>query len=149
MVFSLVLFFFFFKQKTSYELRISDWSSDVCSSDLGKALASSSGNGWVLSQVPDLAKIWAVASSIRLPCSMHCTPARLARWIDSGVEACTATYLPRSVADCIAALSSGRLEVTTSRGLCGDDAPPPAVSLIQRRSAAWRERRCPSGLVPG
>src|SRR3546814_9209429 len=26
---------FFFKQKTAYELRISDWSSDVCSSDLG------------------------------------------------------------------------------------------------------------------
>src|SRR3546814_10866792 len=31
---SLVLFFFFFKQKTAYEMRISDWSSDVCSSDL-------------------------------------------------------------------------------------------------------------------
>src|SRR3546814_943860 len=30
----LVLFFFFFKQKTAYEMRISDWSSDVCSSDL-------------------------------------------------------------------------------------------------------------------
>src|SRR3546814_9449017 len=29
-----VLFFFFFKQKTAYERRISDWSSDVCSSDL-------------------------------------------------------------------------------------------------------------------
>src|SRR3546814_7904121 len=28
------LFLFFFKQKTAYELRISDWSSDVCSSDL-------------------------------------------------------------------------------------------------------------------
>src|SRR3546814_6676439 len=28
------LLFFFFKQKTAYELRISDWSSDVCSSDL-------------------------------------------------------------------------------------------------------------------
>src|SRR3546814_5425493 len=27
--------FFFFKQKTAYEVRISDWSSDVCSSDLG------------------------------------------------------------------------------------------------------------------
>src|SRR3546814_6680606 len=27
-------FFFFFKQKTSYEMRISDWSSDVCSSDV-------------------------------------------------------------------------------------------------------------------
>src|SRR3546814_4257100 len=28
------LFFFFFNQKTAYEMRISDWSSDVCSSDL-------------------------------------------------------------------------------------------------------------------
>src|SRR3546814_18518484 len=28
---------FFFKQKTAYEMRISDWSSDVCSSDLGPA----------------------------------------------------------------------------------------------------------------
>src|SRR3546814_8147688 len=28
------VFFFFFKQKTAYEMRISDWSSDVCSSDL-------------------------------------------------------------------------------------------------------------------
>src|SRR3546814_3476106 len=33
MVFVVVLFFFF-KQKTAYEMRISDWSSDVCSSDL-------------------------------------------------------------------------------------------------------------------
>src|SRR3546814_15470445 len=30
---------FFFKQKTAYEMRISDWSSDVCSSDLGTAPA--------------------------------------------------------------------------------------------------------------
>src|SRR3546814_13807643 len=30
----LFLSFFFFKQKTAYEMRISDWSSDVCSSDL-------------------------------------------------------------------------------------------------------------------
>src|SRR3546814_5235825 len=29
-----VIFFLFFKQKTAYEMRISDWSSDVCSSDL-------------------------------------------------------------------------------------------------------------------
>src|SRR3546814_8763355 len=28
--------FFFFKQKTAYEMRISDWSSDVCSSDLAR-----------------------------------------------------------------------------------------------------------------
>src|SRR3546814_10126311 len=32
--------FFFFKQKTAYELRISDWSSDVCSSDLHAARSS-------------------------------------------------------------------------------------------------------------
>src|SRR3546814_6828550 len=30
----------FFKQKTAYEMRISDWSSDVCSSDLGGAVSS-------------------------------------------------------------------------------------------------------------
>src|SRR3546814_12173780 len=30
------MLFFFFKQKTAYEMRISDWSSDVCSSDLAK-----------------------------------------------------------------------------------------------------------------
>src|SRR3546814_3947882 len=33
-MFLFVCFFFFFKQETAYELRISDWSSDVCSSDL-------------------------------------------------------------------------------------------------------------------
>src|SRR3546814_1091928 len=32
------LIFFFFKQKTAYEMRISDWSSDVCSSDLDNIL---------------------------------------------------------------------------------------------------------------
>src|SRR3546814_1634548 len=39
---SLCMFFFFFKQKTAYEMRISDWSSDVCSSDL---LVGGSGQG--------------------------------------------------------------------------------------------------------
>src|SRR3546814_1181918 len=32
--YNVCFFFFFFKQKTAYEMRISDWSSDVCSSDL-------------------------------------------------------------------------------------------------------------------
>src|SRR3546814_11025393 len=35
-----MMHFFFFKQKTAYEMRISDWSSDVCSSDLFDAKAS-------------------------------------------------------------------------------------------------------------
>src|SRR3546814_5264988 len=33
-IYLFLVFFFFFKQKTAYEMRISDWSSDVCSSDL-------------------------------------------------------------------------------------------------------------------
>src|SRR3546814_2375278 len=37
-VISLVYCFFFFKQKTAYEMSISDWSSDVCSSDLGERI---------------------------------------------------------------------------------------------------------------
>src|SRR3546814_2227219 len=32
------VFFFFYKQKTAYEMRMSDWSSDVCSSDLRDAI---------------------------------------------------------------------------------------------------------------
>src|SRR3546814_7808629 len=35
----IVCVFFFFKQKTAYEMRISDWSSDVCSSDLRYSMA--------------------------------------------------------------------------------------------------------------
>src|SRR3546814_2942820 len=46
--------FFFFKQKTAYEMRISDWSSDVCSSDLAynaakeaiRALSRTAANEW-------------------------------------------------------------------------------------------------------
>src|SRR3546814_1120000 len=35
-VMSIFVYVFFFKQKTAYEMRISDWSSDVCSSDLAR-----------------------------------------------------------------------------------------------------------------
>src|SRR3546814_6629097 len=38
-----LLLFFFFNQKAAYDMRISDWSSDVCSSDLAKFL---SDRGW-------------------------------------------------------------------------------------------------------
>src|SRR3546814_16145566 len=40
-----VYYFFFFKQKTAYEMRISDWSSDVCSSDLVYVGTQSTGQG--------------------------------------------------------------------------------------------------------
>src|SRR3546814_3447419 len=40
-----IFMFFFFKQKTAYEMRISDWSSDVCSSDLLRAGSKSTAVG--------------------------------------------------------------------------------------------------------
>src|SRR3546814_2527847 len=45
--------FFFFKQKTAYEMRISDWSSDVCSSDLAHARAYQAGGASCLSVLTD------------------------------------------------------------------------------------------------
>src|SRR3546814_20902663 len=39
-------FFFFFKHKTAYEVRISDWSSDVCSSDLQTGTVDGQENTW-------------------------------------------------------------------------------------------------------
>src|SRR3546814_17158094 len=44
------VFFFFFKQKTAYEMRISDWSSDVCSSDLKGA--------WTMSKYESRTERW-------------------------------------------------------------------------------------------
>src|SRR3546814_14009145 len=43
-----VFLFFFFKQKTAYEMRISDWSSDVCSSDLALHRSASVGRQLLL-----------------------------------------------------------------------------------------------------
>ena len=40
--------FFFFKQKTAYEIKECDWSSDVCSSDLTGAAAGDLTTGWMI-----------------------------------------------------------------------------------------------------
>src|SRR3546814_4352336 len=45
--------FFFFKQKTAYEMRISDWSSDVCSSDLSALLRSVCADREIIAAIPD------------------------------------------------------------------------------------------------
>src|SRR3546814_11458262 len=52
---SLYVFFFFVKQKTAYEMRISDWSSDVCSSDLTRRAGSGEGLGEGIHEVLQLA----------------------------------------------------------------------------------------------
>src|SRR3546814_13054681 len=47
------MFCFFFKQKTAYEMRISDWSSDVCSSDLWLSVSTTVAefHTWFLSHI--------------------------------------------------------------------------------------------------
>src|SRR3546814_5245775 len=59
LLFIVVYFVFFFKQKTAYEMRTSDWSSDVCSSDLFDLLALSS-----LSEQAPIAVIEAMAAGL-------------------------------------------------------------------------------------
>src|SRR3546814_6038432 len=55
----LVCLFFFFKQKTAYELRISDWSSDVCSSDLATGRSRA-----ILPQFSDVPRTTSTASAV-------------------------------------------------------------------------------------
>src|SRR3546814_10659610 len=50
-----ITLFFFFKQKTAYEMRISDWSSDVCSSDLKVVVM-----GTIALNLAGFAVIWAL-----------------------------------------------------------------------------------------
>src|SRR3546814_10810240 len=51
----LLVFFFFCKQKTAYDMRISDWSSDVCSSDLSLAVVLHPNTATVEVSLADLA----------------------------------------------------------------------------------------------
>src|SRR3546814_9883259 len=59
--------FFFFKQKSAYEMRISDWSSDVCSSDLRDEMISNptlpSMHGGILASLIDLTGFYTVLAS--------------------------------------------------------------------------------------
>src|SRR3546814_8890796 len=75
------VFVFFFKQKTAYEMRISDWSSDVCSSDLDLQ---------VIQRIQNLSGEWQAIclptsrcptiSTLCWPNRRRSLPARRARW---------------------------------------------------------------------
>src|SRR3546814_9185879 len=60
-VVTVFLYVFFFKQKTAYEMRISDWSSDVCSSDLSAGYYS-----WVFG-------VWLELVDLATPASIQCS----------------------------------------------------------------------------
>src|SRR3546814_17027012 len=62
------MYVFFFKQKTAYEMRISDWSSDVCSSDLSCSVTTSPSNG---------------ATTVS-PSGWIATPSPIIRWAKTG-----------------------------------------------------------------
>src|SRR3546814_2631711 len=63
------VFFFFFKQKTAYEMRISDWSSDVCSSDLGS---------WIWG---DIAETYDVHTALLASAAIMAATPLLGRWL--------------------------------------------------------------------
>src|SRR3546814_6173861 len=67
--------FFFFKQKTAYEMRISDWSSDVCSSDLEQPAAT---------KLERAAMQLTVETNVRAPIERvweaYTTPDEIIRW---------------------------------------------------------------------
>src|SRR3546814_8712663 len=74
------LYFFFFKQKTAYERRISDWSSDVCSSDLTDPCgicADPRRDDRALCVVEDVADLWALERSRLFPGKFHVLGGRL------------------------------------------------------------------------
>src|SRR3546814_9829000 len=74
MVLFVCVYFFFFKQKTAYEMRISDWSSDVCSSDLSSRVE----GGCIASDMADLLMMrsWRLLRQTRRrppsACGLHC-----------------------------------------------------------------------------
>src|SRR3546814_8789644 len=82
--------FFFFKQKTAYEMRISDWSSDVCSSDLVHERGVDDGGD---AAEPPFLGVAGKAERVPLACS---APARLLRGlVDHGQKALVASQ-PRA-----------------------------------------------------
>src|SRR3546814_7916424 len=65
MMYFLLLFIFFFKQKTAYEMRISDWSSDVCSSDLIIAAAKAGPDAILLPKVESAVQVQQVEALLK------------------------------------------------------------------------------------
>src|SRR3546814_8895355 len=101
-LFLVICFLFFFKQKTAYEMRISDWSSDVCSSDL-------SSGSQISATVSPFFSRWRsrqLAATLSMPSRNHeiwksCSsndqsPAISGRLIQSSRFACSSQKLPGS-----------------------------------------------------
>src|SRR3546814_12959497 len=93
--------FFFFKQKTAYEVRISDWSSDVCSSDLRAAMTSFPmlaprtwrplGAAWTVALVSSLAVLFIGDVMGQAPCNLRSEEGRVGK---ECVSTCRSRWSP-------------------------------------------------------
>src|SRR3546814_1778386 len=70
-----LVLFFFFKQKSAYELRSSDWSSDVCSSDLSIWSPCRKKKATGTANVSSLISVWRSATALRRASIACATPA--------------------------------------------------------------------------
>src|SRR3546814_15990162 len=80
-----VVLFFFFKQKTAYEVRISDWSSDVCSSDLQNPI--------MIRRASAGDMLCTNCSSFTIPALTSLLPVRMPRTISASLS-CAFIFLP-------------------------------------------------------
>src|SRR5213075_797515 len=101
-----IFFFFFFKQKTAYEITRRDWSSDVCSSDLGFVDSFLRGGDWILSWLHVLhlkANLRSRPLRTWCPCTLRVHRHRLLRSMRSlsapRTRVCTWPSLPTATAD--------------------------------------------------
>src|SRR3546814_4389556 len=83
-----IAFVFFFKQKTAYEMRIGDWSSDVCSSDLP---GNNGSDGFVIAR---LLRDWGVAVRVAVTGESRTASAQKARAAWDGAMEDIATAMP-------------------------------------------------------
>src|SRR3546814_4982678 len=120
MVWLLVWFmqFFFFKQKTAYEMRISDWSSDVCSSDLlaARARPIEAGRG-ALSRAADAVVAPAKMTVVRVRVAQLCSFSQAAMQCRASVIFCSSVVI--------------RVGATTKRGSRSEEHTSELQSLMR------------------
>src|SRR3546814_14910887 len=118
---------FFFKQKTAYEVRISDWSSDVCSSDLllkPRQLGVGSGMsqyGWRIGSVAAGALALVLAARVGwqaayLACAVFALPAMLTGLVMGEPERHKAVSQKRGIAEVMPSITGPLTEFFTGRG---------------------------------
>src|SRR3546814_6508873 len=92
------VFFFFFKQKTAYEVRISDWISDVCSSDLAAERQVAKGQRALGRELRDPRRQPVEHCALRLAQPPH-PKQRLIEFVDIDREAGDTADRPRAMVD--------------------------------------------------